>query len=704
MPSLPQVLLKLIEACNNNDVTPKELSNIISKDPGLSATVMRILNSPHSGMNNKVRGIEQAVIFLGIDTIKNIAITASVRQVFANTEDSPLFRMDRFWLSSILCAIFARRIAKKISYNSPEEAFLAGILCDIGKLLLWNHFRKPYSKIIEQWTEPGEQKIAEKREIGVDHCELGAWLTKEWCLNRNISDAIALHHGKKDVMDYNYPLSKIIYCANHLTAAFLEGQIQDANLLEECFALPSDEWRRLFKDVKNEVLDVAASIGIRLHFPDGATPAIEKDEKQQQKLAQKVQSASILNGTLQHLIKADNPESIFKIARHGLQILFSIDKTIFFLYDPRENCLTTGCIDIKPIQPFSRQRLSLKTDHSLLTRCFHKKATLDSFTILTNEIRTPADDTIIAKLNTEGMLCIPLIARKNTVGVMMIALSRNRCIEVLNQIKILMMFTNHVAMSLHVDQIKQEKLRSQYEDRMATYTQFAHHIVHEVNNPLSIIKNYLKILATKLPKQNNILNDLKIMDEELKRINQLVNNLRHFSNPRANCSEGIDINQILSNLVSLFSKAVLTPAGIMVRLETDPLLPLISSNANLLKQVFINLIKNAAEAMPQGGIITIQTQRSAGPGGKMDKERVEGLQIIIRDNGPGIADSVMSRLFEPFHSTKASNHSGLGLSVVYYIIQQLNGNISCESTRETGTSFTILLPLSCKNQLSRRTR
>ena len=64
MPSLPQVLLKLIEACNNSDVTPKELSDIISKDPNLSVTVIRILNSPHSGLNNKVSSIEQAVIFL----------------------------------------------------------------------------------------------------------------------------------------------------------------------------------------------------------------------------------------------------------------------------------------------------------------------------------------------------------------------------------------------------------------------------------------------------------------------------------------------------------------------------------------------------------------------------------------------------------------------------------------------------------------
>jgi signal transduction histidine kinase len=82
----------------------------------------------------------------------------------------------------------------------------------------------------------------------------------------------------------------------------------------------------------------------------------------------------------------------------------------------------------------------------------------------------------------------------------------------------------------------------------------------------------------------------------------------------------------------------------------------------------------------------------------MDNEQLEGVQIIIRDNGSGIPESVMSHLFEPFNSSKASGHSGLGLSVVYHIIQQLSGSVECESTRENGTSFTIYLPLSCKAQ------
>ncbi len=703
MPSLPHVLLKLIEACNNSDVTPRELSCIISKDTALSATVMRILHSPYSGLNNKVGSIEQAVIFLGIDTIKNIAISASIRQVFSHAEDNTLFQMNRFWLSSILCAIFARRIAKKLSYNSPEEAFLAGILHDIGTLLLWTHFREPYSGILKHSPDPQEQAIAEKKEIGADHCELGAWLTREWHLNRNISDAIQLHHDRQKSISSDYPLTKIVYSANLLSHAFIEGQCPVDTALQDIFDFSTAECLRIVKGVKEEALDVAGSIDIQLHFPDAAAPAaIEDDLDKQKELAEEVQRISLLNGTLQHLIKADNTSAIFKIARHGLQVLFSIDKLVFFLHDSRDNSLTTGRIDHAALERFSHQQLSPRKDTSLVSRCFRKKATLDSFQILTNENQTPSDETFIKQLHSEGILCIPLIVHQKTTGVMLIGLSMDKCLQVLNEIKVLTMFANHVAISMHVDHIKHEQIKNQYDERMDTYIQFARNIVHEVNNPLSIIKNYLKMLTTKLPDQNDITNDIKIMDEEINRISNLIVNLRHFSNPNTTCSEGIDVHQILSNIVNIFSKAILTPAQIMVRFDADPAVPKITSNANLLKQVFVNLLKNAAEAMPNGGIITIQTAPCppAGPHRNADSGNnlLEGVQIIIRDNGPGIPQQILSRLFEPFNSSKRSNHSGLGLSVVHNIIKQLNGSIDCASAKETGTSFTIHLPLSCKRQ------
>lgn len=698
MPSLPHVLLKLIEACNNSDVTPRELSFIISGDAALSAAVIRLLHSPYSGLNNKVTSIAQAVIFLGIDAIKNIAISASVRQVFGNAEDNGLFKMNQFWLSSITCAIFARKIAKKLDYNSPEEAFLAGILLDIGTLVLWTHFQKSYLKILRQPIPPAQRISLEKELMGANHCEVGAWLIKEWNLSDYISDAVYFHHDDKDNLIHRHPLTRIIYGAHCMADAFLQGKASVDKTLKDIFDFTPAEVNRIIKGTKEEILDVASSIDIQLDFPDDTAHVIEDSEEKQKELAQEVQRISLLNGTLQNLISADNMNTILGIAQQGLQIIFDVSKIVFFLHESGTRDLRAMATDPETAHRFKSVRLCLKKDHSLISRCFDKKATLDSFDILANEPQTSSDGKIIGLLDSEGMLCVPLIAWRKTIGVILIGLSKNSCIHVLNRIKVLTMLANYIAMSLHVDHIKRNQMKVKYDERMATYVQFAQNIVHEVNNPLSIIKNYLKILAMKLPAQSEAINDLKILDEEISRVSHLIVKLHHFSKPSIKHSDPIDVNEILSKLVGIFTKAVLGPARITVRLDADPTAPKIVTDSDLLKQVFINLIKNAAEAMPDGGIIVIRTQNvQSGPDqlNPVTNDIIRGIKIIICDNGPGIPDHIMPRLFEPFNSSKRMGHTGLGLAIVHNIIKELSGTIHCKTTKGTGTSFIIYLPLSC---------
>jgi nitrogen-specific signal transduction histidine kinase len=138
-------------------------------------------------------------------------------------------------------------------------------------------------------------------------------------------------------------------------------------------------------------------------------------------------------------------------------------------------------------------------------------------------------------------------------------------------------------------------------------------------------------------------------------------------------------------------------AKINVHLNLEPSLPTVLSGKNSLKQVFINLIKNAVEAMPQGGNLYIHTR---GLGNRLqtqteqDREgALDSVEICIQDEGPGIPDAIRSRLFEPFVTSKSGEHAGLGLSVAYNIMNELKGAITCESGKKTGTIFKIVLPV-----------
>lgn len=701
MPSLPQVLLKLIEACNNDEITSKELSKIISKDPSLSAKVMRILHSPYSGLNNRVNSIQQAVIYLGVDTIKNIAVSASVQQVFGYAKESPLFKLNQFWWHSFLCATFARRIAKRISYNSPEEAFLAGLLHDIGKLVFWVNFQKQYAEILKQSKKNDELLIAEKVMIGANHCEVGAWLVEQWKLNAFISDAIYYHHEPLERIIDSFPLIKIIYVSNRLCEGFFEEELSAREAAKKIFDFSSSELDEIMSSAKEEVTNIARSFDIHLDLPEEEIKVVEKDLEKQKKLLNEVRNISLLYGTLQNLLKADNRTAILEITRYGLEILFNIKRSVFFLYEPEHHLLTGIVIPKGSRHPINNLTLSLNNDHTLIIRSLCKGTILDSFGLLTSEKQSIADEQIIKLLGSEGMLCVPMLAHQKFIGVIVMGLSKFQFRQLSDHLKLLSMFAKHVAWCLHVDEVKQNQARIIYDERMEACVKFARELVHEVNNPLNIIKNYLKILGLKLPDKSDALNDLKIIGEEIDRVAELIKNLYDFSKPEVKHLELLDINLILSNLLQILSKAILIPSKIKVQFFSDPSLPKIVSDENGLKQVFMNLIKNAAEAMPKGGTITIRTgtvEPSDLDLGGVDRSVLGSIKVTIRDNGPGIPDQIMARLFEPFTTTKGAGHSGLGLSIVHSIIRELNGSITCQSHKDVGTTFTIILPLSCKSR------
>lgn len=198
LPSLPQVLLKLIETCDKDDIHLSELSQIISKDPSISSRILTLVNSAYFGINNTFSNLDQAVVYLGADTIKNISITASIEQVFSKLRGNDQVAMSRFWWDSFTTASYAKRLARQTAYANVEEAYLAGLLHDLGKLLLWMNFAQQYKTVQDMITEGMDPCTAEEEQIGITHCEAGAWLIRQWKLNSFIADTILYHHASME--------------------------------------------------------------------------------------------------------------------------------------------------------------------------------------------------------------------------------------------------------------------------------------------------------------------------------------------------------------------------------------------------------------------------------------------------------------------------------------------------------------------------
>ncbi|MEO0075207.1 MAG: cache domain-containing protein [candidate division WOR-3 bacterium] len=229
---------------------------------------------------------------------------------------------------------------------------------------------------------------------------------------------------------------------------------------------------------------------------------------------------------------------------------------------------------------------------------------------------------------------------------------------------------------------QQQIMRS---ERLATLGQLSAGVAHEINNPLTGVLTYIRLIKKRLEKRSDADGDfrryLDKVENETERVSTIVKNLLDFARQRDPNLKLVDVNLVISESLDLLEHKIRLQN---ITVETNfATLPRITADFSQLQQVFMNLIINAVEAMEQGGKLTITTEEL--------KER-NMLQIMFKDTGVGIPKEHLTQIFEPFFTTKPKG-TGMGLSVVYGIISRHNGEIEVNSEVGKGTTFTIRLPI-----------
>ncbi|HID69240.1 MAG TPA: HDOD domain-containing protein [Desulfobacterales bacterium] len=702
LPSLPQVLLKLIEACDREDVDLSEISRILVRDPSISSRVLTLVNSAYFGLQTTFSDLEQAVVYLGANTIKSITVTASVQQVFSRFEKTNHFSMTRFWWDSFSSAAYAKKIAQQTDYANVEEAYLAGLLQGIGEILLWMNFPQKCDAVRTLVMESGKtQCLAEEELIGINHCEAGAWMMRQWKLNSFIADAILYHHAPLEKIEGAFPLVKIIRLAD----IFCHVQDKDDDFIydagDELLDLGAEQIEDIRTGVKEEVEEVAKSLGINL-IPLSGVSADNKSataDEHDVDLLHQVKNYSLLTGFLKNLVQAESRDAILQAIEHAFHILFDVETIFFFLHDfEHKKLYGCGSTENRHGSQLQDLVLSAKQGSGLLLKSMKDRQLIRSLGSKDRQQGILADYQLRDAMGNRGLLYIPMIAKNRAIGVIVISLP-NTLDNDLNSPSgsdLLQMLSNQAAIALYLDEVKRKQEQKIRDARQVTASMAAAKVVHEVNNPLGIIRNYLKILEMKLPEKGSLAKELTILDEEVNRISSIIERLDDFSTPIAYSVELTDIDSLLSNLLKIVSKSVFYSSRLKIHFKSNPELPSILTDAGAIKQIVINLVKNAAEAMVDGGNVYVETRVRTS-----DKtipilgtvEESDCIELIIRDDGPGLPENVLSQLFEPFTSTKGKGHSGLGLSIVHTLVTELNGSVTCSSSKKNGTLFTISLPI-----------
>jgi signal transduction histidine kinase len=226
-------------------------------------------------------------------------------------------------------------------------------------------------------------------------------------------------------------------------------------------------------------------------------------------------------------------------------------------------------------------------------------------------------------------------------------------------------------------------------EKLAATGRLAASIAHEINNPLEAVQNALYLLQKELGEDSSKRPYLDIAARETQRMSRILRQMLGFYRQQEAMGE-TDLNALVEEAGGLVAKR-LRERGVQIANQLDPALPRIRASADQLKQVVLNLLLNAADAMPKGGTITVATQ--AGAGAETELFGRDAVQIQVRDTGEGIPDDLLAQIFEPFFSTKTRKGTGLGLWVSQGIVQSHGGTMRVRSRIGRGTTFMITLPV-----------
>ena len=242
LPTLPEIPMKILRLVADEESSMAEIANVIETDPSLSVNILKVCNSPYYGVREKIASLKLALSILGLNEIINIVTSISIIRLFPANRRSGGFNRIKFWRHSFGAGCAAQMLARELDFDLDGGEFVAGLVHDIGKLIIDQYFH-PKQKEIESLRQKEHLSSleAENRVMGVNHATLGSWLAQRWHLPPILVEAIEYHHQPVDVLALANPsqqplLAAIVHLADIL-AGEPEGQVpeefEDSHSFEE---------------------------------------------------------------------------------------------------------------------------------------------------------------------------------------------------------------------------------------------------------------------------------------------------------------------------------------------------------------------------------------------------------------------------------------------------------------------------------------
>jgi HD-like signal output (HDOD) protein/signal transduction histidine kinase len=682
LPSPSAILIELIDSCNSADVSFAQLATTIEKDAGISAKVIAAANSPFYRQWKEISDIQRLLVVLGVRSVRTIAINSAVQQFFDQLSPQAGRALDDIWLHSLICAETTKALADLTSYRSSDEAYLAGLLHRLGQLALLQSYPDQYGSIIESGLSGESLVKTEIDQFGYSSPQIGAHMVESWQLQSFLPDALLYQYEPADNVRDSSQLVKLLNLACQLSSQ-ADATSQALARADALFGLNQTVIEALMQKAREQALKAAQSLGIaaptqRSNGPD--------QQALQHALGERIKHAALFGGGLEPMPETPELITTMEQIQRDIDLLFGVQHVCYLLLNPQGDRLI-------PLSPSAHNNTLLEelefateTDRSLAAMAYTHKNALCSLDEENHSLISVADRQLARFLSKDALLYLPLSTGQSQLGLIALGITQSHWKVLSQQIQLLKLFAREAAEMLQRQQKMLSHQQQILEDERASFDLEARKVVHEANNPLGIINNYLHILGMKLGEEHEVREELEIIKDEITRVGKILLRIRDIPDELEQQTKSVDINQLIEELYKLFQSALFPMHNITATLDLDSNLPHLNTRRGHIKQILTNLVKNAVEAMPEGGKLTIETRANAYLNGR------QHIEIQITDDGPGIDKEIMEQLFTPVTTTKDASHSGLGLTIVKNLIDELRGSINCTSKPGAGTRFQLYLP------------
>ncbi|ACV68473.1 HDOD domain-containing protein [Desulfohalobium retbaense] len=668
--SIPQSLVNILKISNNADVEVDELADALQRDPIVTARMFGFASTIQYRPWKEVQNIKKLIIVIGLDNVRKIIYASVINQIFSKIKNELYDFYYQLWSQSLLCANINEELARIACFEDRHEFYLSGLLHRIGQFALVGYDDRMYRNVASLSAGLVNLEEIERQSCGFTSSEIGAEVVKRWELPSFISDSIQYQTLPFEKINSGADIIRTLNLSQKISSGGVNQIHANLHAINSAFGLTEGLLFQIYNDAYNKTLNMIEEMtGFRENnlvksFQDSFKASSEN-------LNTLVQQKALVDSVGLKNHQNISYENFLRQIREDLLILFGFDNVCFFVRGMNGQNIY-GIDDTGNFTQIKKLKISLVDNNEFYKKhIYPQKITfleykdLQKYNILEKQL--------FDILQADRLLVYPLFCADKCYGLIVI--------ENVNEIN----DTKLSFIKLVVDSIAQ-KISNAGADDFKTKEHFELQIrtaVHEMGNPLSIINTYLHILKEKLDVDDEISSQIEMIQNEIQRVGEIAAGLRNI-NELKDQEVAVDINRLLNHLTNFFEKSIFENKSITCTVNLDEPLPVIQANEDKLKQIVINIIKNAVESFTDSGQLWLTTRDNVISNGTFY------IEIEIEDNGPGIDKNIFETIFHPHVSTK-NGHSGLGLSVVKSLVADIKGDIRCATGRK-GSRFQILIP------------